>query len=146
VEDTRVDVTIDDADDKDDKLAKKERPVWLVESTITQNVVLEVNFSPGNAHYLKLNFVFLQPDVTETIEITTTEKTKGQEDIMSVLLANEKKQGSFSGAATNQRQDGSGSDMSGDEDAARNLGMPTNLLTDGQHFIFMFVWIFKTLF
>jgi hypothetical protein len=44
VEDTRVDVTIDDADEKDDKAAKKERPVWLVESTITQNVVLEVNF------------------------------------------------------------------------------------------------------
>jgi hypothetical protein len=43
VEDTRVDVTIDDADDKDDKAAKKERPVWLVESTITQNVVLEVS-------------------------------------------------------------------------------------------------------
>jgi hypothetical protein len=51
---------------------------------------------------------------------------------MSVLLANEKKQGSFSGAAGSQRQDGSGSDMSGDEGAVRNLGMPTNLLTDGE--------------
>lgn len=54
---------------------------------------------------------------------------------MSVLLANEKKQGSFSGGAGNQKQDGSGSDMSGDEGAARSLGMPSNLLTDGQNFI-----------
>ena len=85
--------------------------------------------------------MFLQPDATETIEIATTEKTKGQEDIMSVLLANEmKKQGSFSGAASNQKQDGSGSEMSGDEDAARNLGMPTNILTDGQHFIYRLAW------
>lgn len=43
MEDTRVDVTIDDAEEVD-KTAKKERPVWLVESTITQNVVLEVSF------------------------------------------------------------------------------------------------------
>jgi len=43
VEDTRVDISIDDNEDKDDKTAKKERPVWLVESTITQNVVLEVS-------------------------------------------------------------------------------------------------------
>lgn len=90
--------------------------------------------------------MFLQPDATETIEISTTEKTKGQEDIMSVLLANEKKQGSFSGATGNQRQDGSGSDMSGDEGAARNLGMPTNLLTDGPNFIFISAWILKNLF
>ncbi|XP_059475678.1 general transcription factor IIE subunit 1 [Neocloeon triangulifer] len=108
VEEARVDVSIDDNEDKNDKANKKERPVWLVESTITQNVVLE-------------------PDANEVVEPTTTEKVKGQEDIMSVLLANEKKSDSYSQA---QKPDDSGSDMSGDEGASRSLGMPTNLLND----------------
>ncbi|CAB3361909.1 Hypothetical predicted protein [Cloeon dipterum] len=109
VDETRVDISIDDNEDKVDKTNKKERPVWLVESTITQNVVLE-------------------PDVTETIEPFTNEKVKGQEDIMSVLLANEKKPDSYN--VHGQKQEDSGSEASGDESAMRSLGMPTNLLND----------------
>ncbi|CAG9560379.1 unnamed protein product [Danaus chrysippus] len=74
VEETRVDITIGDADRTDTTAARKERPVWMVESTITTGEQSESSLVSGEVE----RSTGKQPA-----------KEKG-DDIMSVLLAHEK--------------------------------------------------------
>ncbi|KAJ0179950.1 hypothetical protein K1T71_004541 [Dendrolimus kikuchii] len=81
VEETRVDVTIGEADDAADAaLHRKERPVWMVESTISANDQSDSVHSTDAA---------LEKAASNASNIKATGKEKN-DDIMSVLLAHEK--------------------------------------------------------
>lgn len=91
VEETRVDVTIGEADNANDTSAlRKERPVWMVESTIVTNDQSDSVHSTDAA-------------LEKAASNASSAKTAGKEktdDIMSVLLAHEK-QNTGNNAATN---------------------------------------------
>ncbi|CAH2236979.1 general transcription factor IIE subunit 1 [Pararge aegeria] len=81
VEETRVDVTIGDADNASDSATqRKERPVWMVESTIVTNDQGDSVHSTDAA---------LEKAASNAANTKTTGKEKN-DDIMSVLLAHEK--------------------------------------------------------
>ncbi|PSN30913.1 General transcription factor IIE subunit 1 [Blattella germanica] len=112
VEETRVDVTIGDDNVQDQTTSRKERPIWMTESTIiTQDSVM--NAAPSAS-------------LVPSLETPSNEKigaaAKTQDDIMSVLLAHEKRGGSALGStaaavkAVIPGQKDSGSESSGDED------------------------------
>ncbi|XP_071455333.1 general transcription factor IIE subunit 1 [Hetaerina americana] len=90
VEETRVDVTIGDDNTADTAAAaRKERPIWMVESTIISDNN-DMN-GPASGSLLMQN--------TDT-QPSTDQKpgNKNAEDIMSVLLAHEKRAGATSGS------------------------------------------------
>ncbi|KAM3962890.1 transcription factor IIEalpha [Aphomia sociella] len=90
VEETRVDVTIGEADNSNDAAAlRKERPVWMVESTIVTNDQGDSVHSTDAA---------LEKAASNASNAKTTGKEKN-DDIMSVLLAHEKQ--NTGGSATN---------------------------------------------
>lgn len=110
VEETRVDVTIGDEAIKDNQTARKERPIWMTESTI---------ITPDSS----MNDIPISNMGMETpTEKVSSSVGKGQEDIMSVLLAHEKRGGGSSLAtaaavkAVIPGQNDSGSDSSAEED------------------------------
>ncbi|XP_046960884.1 general transcription factor IIE subunit 1 [Vanessa cardui] len=81
VEETRVDVTIGDADAAaDPSTLRKERPVWMVESTIVANDQSDSVHSTDAA---------LEKAASNAANTKTAGKEKN-DDIMSVLLAHEK--------------------------------------------------------
>nr|CAD7398202.1 unnamed protein product [Timema poppensis] len=101
VEETRVDVSIRDQDIPEERSARKERPIWMTESTVlaqTGSMQDDAESAP----------VVEQP--------TDKATTKGHEDIMSVLLAHEKPSLGNMAAAVKAVQGDSGSDASADED------------------------------
>ncbi|OAD60521.1 General transcription factor IIE subunit 1 [Eufriesea mexicana] len=91
VEDTRVDVTIGD-DSIDDNAAnrRKERPIWMMEST-----VINSDSQPDGVNTQEN----ILDKAAATATNTTSTNNKQGEDIMSVLLAHEKKGGTNSAAA-----------------------------------------------
>ncbi|XP_047527306.1 general transcription factor IIE subunit 1 [Vanessa atalanta] len=90
VEETRVDVTIGDADAAaDPSTLRKERPVWMVESTIVTNDQSDSVHSTDAA---------LEKAASNAANTKTAGKEKN-DDIMSVLLAHEKQ--NTGNAATN---------------------------------------------
>lgn len=96
VEETRVDVTIGDDNSNVEVTNRKEAPIWMMESTVLTNDV-----QPDNK----------QPDVIETPSDTTA--SGKNDDIMSVLLAHEKKgTNPVANALNSMQQD---SDSSSDE-------------------------------
>ncbi|KAH9644251.1 hypothetical protein HF086_003750 [Spodoptera exigua] len=91
VEETRVDVTIGEADNATDTSAlRKERPVWMVESTIVTNDQSDSVHSTDAA---------LEKAASNASNAKNAGKEKN-DDIMSVLLAHEK-QNTGNNAATN---------------------------------------------
>ncbi|KAJ8871212.1 hypothetical protein PR048_027518 [Dryococelus australis] len=99
VEETRVDVSIRDKEFKEEPSARKEKPVWMTESTIiTESSGMNEEVSP--------------PTTDAVVEKVGA---KSQEDIMSVLLAHEKPVSSTA-AAVKAVQAESGSEASGDDD------------------------------
>ncbi|XP_004931875.1 general transcription factor IIE subunit 1 isoform X1 [Bombyx mori] len=81
VEETRVDVTIgDDKPARDAGALRKERPVWMVESTIASNEQSDSAHSTDAA---------LEKAASTAASVKTAGKEKN-DDIMSVLLAHEK--------------------------------------------------------
>ncbi|XP_035722579.1 general transcription factor IIE subunit 1-like [Vespa mandarinia] len=89
VEDTRVDVTIGDESSEDNAAnRRKERPIWMMESTV-------INADGSQADGINTQETILDK-AAATATNTTTTNTKQGEDIMSVLLAHEKKGGTNS--------------------------------------------------
>ncbi|XP_012216182.2 general transcription factor IIE subunit 1 [Linepithema humile] len=88
VEDTRVDVTIGD-ESPDDNIAnhRKERPIWMIEST--------VHNADGSQPDVNTQESILDKAAATATNTSTTNNKQG-EDIMSVLLAHEKKGGTNS--------------------------------------------------
>lgn len=86
VEDTRVDVTIGDEITDDSATRRKERPIWMMESTV-MNDNSEVDVGSTQ------NSILDKAAATATTTTTTSSNHKQGEDIMSVLLAHEKKGG-----------------------------------------------------
>lgn len=106
VEETRVDVSIGEPGPEQKTTVRKERPVWMTESTVVTD---------------RMNDIGVTNNMTTDITTVPSERpqTKDKEDIMSVLLAHERRGGSSAAAASavNSVVQGaaSGSDSSGDE-------------------------------
>ncbi|XP_015119582.1 general transcription factor IIE subunit 1 [Diachasma alloeum] len=83
VEDTRVDVTIGDESTDDSANKRKERPIWMMESTVI-NDNSELDNGANQDSIL---------DKAAATATNTNSNHKQGEDIMSVLLAHEKKGG-----------------------------------------------------
>ncbi|XP_071857923.1 transcription factor IIEalpha [Bombus fervidus] len=117
VEDTRVDVTIGD-DSIDDNAAnrRKERPIWMMEST-----VINSDSQPDGVN--------TQENILDKAAATATNTTsinnKQGEDIMSVLLAHEKKGGTNSAAAIKSVLPQESSDSSDNEEVAEMQAIDT---------------------
>ncbi|KAG7199065.1 hypothetical protein KM043_017967 [Ampulex compressa] len=111
VEDTRVDVTIGD-ESADDNAAnrRKERPIWMMEST-----VLNADGSQPDGVNTQENIL---DKAAATATNTTTVNNKQGEDIMSVLLAHEKKGSTNSAAAVKAVLPQESSDSSDNEEVA----------------------------
>ncbi|KAL0100042.1 hypothetical protein PUN28_019485 [Cardiocondyla obscurior] len=109
VEDTRVDVTIgDESPDDSASNHRKERPIWMMESTVI------------NADGSQPDGVNTQDSILDkaaaTATISTTTNNKQGEDIMSVLLAHEKKGGTNSAASIKAALPQESSDSSDNEE------------------------------
>ncbi|XP_017875725.1 general transcription factor IIE subunit 1 isoform X2 [Ceratina calcarata] len=90
VEDTRVDVTIgDESVDENAANRRKERPIWMMEST-----VINSDSQPDGVNTQEN----ILDKAAATATNTTSTNNKQGEDIMSVLLAHEKKGGTNSTA------------------------------------------------
>ncbi|PNF40977.1 General transcription factor IIE subunit 1 [Cryptotermes secundus] len=107
VEEARVDVMIGDEGIQDQTAFRKERPIWMTESTIiSQDTVM--NATPMGS-------------LVPGLETSNTDKAnagaKSQEDIMSVLLAHEKRSSTAAAVkAVIPGQNDSASESSADED------------------------------
>uniref|UniRef100_A0A1B6KQ19 General transcription factor IIE subunit 1 n=1 Tax=Graphocephala atropunctata TaxID=36148 RepID=A0A1B6KQ19_9HEMI len=113
VQEARVDVTIGE-EERSQEVAKKERPVWMVESTVITN-------DPQTEDLLGAS--------AEAEKSAVVKPGGGGEDIMSVLLAHERRGGSGGaavGAATKAilPQD-SNSESSDDDDAFKDITVPS---------------------
>ncbi|KOX77907.1 General transcription factor IIE subunit 1 [Melipona quadrifasciata] len=117
VEDTRVDVTIGD-DSIDDNAAnrRKERPIWMMEST-----VINTDSQPDGINAQEN----ILDKAAATATNTTTTNNKQGEDIMSVLLAHEKKGGTNSTAAIKSVLPQESSDSSDNEEVAEMQAIDT---------------------
>ncbi|XP_076166366.1 transcription factor IIEalpha [Ptiloglossa arizonensis] len=117
VEDTRVDVTIGD-ESTDDNAAnrRKERPIWMMEST-----VINSDSQPDGVN--------TQENILDKAAATATNTTmtnnKQGEDIMSVLLAHEKKGGTNAAAAIKSVLPQESSDSSDNEEVAEMQAIDT---------------------
>lgn len=121
VEETRVDITIGDADPTDNAAPKKERPIWMTTSTVISNEPDESN----DAEVLleKVAQTSSQANSWSTKTSTSTSKSKrDEENIMSVLLAHEKQTTKANTdavknlGATNQDSSGESSGEGDDDD------------------------------
>ncbi|KAL6422005.1 hypothetical protein ACFW04_010834 [Cataglyphis niger] len=92
VEETRVDITIGD-ESPDDNTAnhRKERPIWMMESTV-------INSDGSQPDGVNTQENILDKAATTATNTNTTNNKQG-DDIMSVLLAHEKKGGTNSAAS-----------------------------------------------
>ncbi|XP_014473928.1 PREDICTED: general transcription factor IIE subunit 1 isoform X1 [Dinoponera quadriceps] len=109
VEDTRVDVTIGD-ESPDDNAAnhRKERPIWMMESTV-------INADGSQSDGINTQESILDKAAATATNATTTNNKQG-DDIMSVLLAHEKKSGGNSAAAIKATLPQDSSDSSDNEE------------------------------
>lgn len=125
VEETRVDITIGESDTTD-TILKKERPIWMVESTVITNdpdqsndaeSILEQVAQTSNQSSVNL---WNSSNSTSTVTSTATPKNKkDNEDIMAVLLANEKQSTKATTDAVrnlNTNNNSSGGDSSDEDD------------------------------
>lgn len=112
LEETRVDITIGD-ETKDTSAKKKEQPVWLTESTIVTNNP-EIEFDAEIA-LEKVAQSSTQANSWQPAASSTSRKKETEENIMSVLLANEKQ---TSKANTDAVRNLNGNESSGGDSSA----------------------------
>lgn len=125
VEETRVDITIGESDTTD-TILKKERPIWMVESTVITNdpdqsndaeSILEQVAQTSSQSSVNL---WNSSNASSTVTSTATPKNKkDNEDIMAVLLANEKQSTKATTDAVrnlNTNNNSSGGDSSDEDD------------------------------
>uniref|UniRef100_A0A1L8DH09 General transcription factor IIE subunit 1 n=1 Tax=Nyssomyia neivai TaxID=330878 RepID=A0A1L8DH09_9DIPT len=103
VEETRVNVTIG-AEVTDSETKRKDRPVWMTESTVLND------YDNQNSSDSLLE----RPNVVTTTGASTGRARKEGDDIMSVLLANEKQHGQNSTASAVRGLGMAGSSSGGD--------------------------------
>lgn len=101
-EEARIDITIGEEDTTDSNLHKKERPVWMVESTVVTNdddstseSLLEkvAQTSTQHSHSSAQASSMFSTNVAPTSSSTSasaSRKQKESEDVMAILLAHEK--------------------------------------------------------
>ncbi|XP_041771589.1 general transcription factor IIE subunit 1 [Anopheles merus] len=128
VEETRVDITIGDSDTIDTATQRKDRPVWMTESTVISN---DMDDNSVDAILEKAAFTSTQPpsgggsgaagtNSTTATNVISSRSRKDADDIMSVLLQHEKQ--SASSAANEavrglgQSNDGGNSSDTSDDD------------------------------
>lgn len=129
VEETRVDITIGESDTTD-TIQKKERPIWMVESTVITNdpdqsndaeSILEQVAQTSSQSSVNL---WNGSNASSTVTSTATPKNKkDNEDIMAVLLANEKQSTKATTDAVknlNTNNNSSGDDSSDDDKEIEN--------------------------
>lgn len=91
VEETRVDVSIGDSSDSIDSAPKKERPIWMVESTVITNDDDQTSESLlERVAQTSSQQVLTMPSASGATINHSSRHKKDNEDIMSVLLAHEK--------------------------------------------------------
>uniref|UniRef100_A0A023F9G6 General transcription factor IIE subunit 1 n=1 Tax=Triatoma infestans TaxID=30076 RepID=A0A023F9G6_TRIIF len=112
VEETRVDVTIGEAEEKTDVSARKEQPIWMVESTVITHNDPQTEALVG---------------VSAEAEKTIVNNPKNNDDIMSVLLAHEKRGDGTVSSASMKATHPDGSDSSDGEhskdDSPESIGV-----------------------
>ncbi|XP_034934737.1 general transcription factor IIE subunit 1 isoform X2 [Chelonus insularis] len=119
VEDTRVDVTIGDETTDDSATKRKERPIWMLESTVI-NDGTDVDGSNNQDNILD------KAAATATTTISTTNNK--QDDIMSVLLAHEKKGGTKTANAVKTVLPQDSSDSSDNEDGGEMQAVDAEIM------------------
>ncbi|XP_050682150.1 general transcription factor IIE subunit 1 [Leptidea sinapis] len=120
VEETRVDITIGDNDNASDGTTlRKERPVWMVESTIAANEQSDSVHSTDMA---------LEKAASSATNVKSSGKEK-TDDIMSVLLAHEKQNPGNTAASSLKGAEPESSDSSDNEskDPYNLTGEPTTV-------------------
>ncbi|XP_053675941.1 general transcription factor IIE subunit 1 [Anopheles nili] len=143
VEETRVDITIGDNDTLDTGTQRKDRPVWMTESTVISN---EMDENSVDAILEKAAYTSTQPPSVlgsggslgghnaTTNVMSSTRGRKDADDIMSVLLQHEKQ--SASNAANDavrglgRNNDGNSSDTSDDDRDIENAEIPSVEIMD----------------
>lgn len=117
VEETRVDITIGDADTTDAQAPKKERPVWMTTSTVISNEPDESNDAESLLEKVAQSS---QSNPWSNTNKSSSKNKKDEENIMSVLLAHEKQTSKANTDAVknlgSNNPDSSGGDSSGDDD------------------------------
>jgi transcription initiation factor TFIIE subunit alpha len=115
VEETRVDITIGGEDSTDNAVQKKEQPIWLTESTVVSN-------TPDNEFDVEVNLekVAHNSALGNSWKTDKRNKRETEENIKSLLLANEKQTSKATTDAVRglngNNGDSSGGDSSGDDD------------------------------
>uniref|UniRef100_A0A182QFA2 General transcription factor IIE subunit 1 n=1 Tax=Anopheles farauti TaxID=69004 RepID=A0A182QFA2_9DIPT len=138
VEETRVDITIGDSDTLDTSTQRKDRPVWMTESTVISN---DMDENSVDAILEKAAFTSSQASAlgsvssnSTTTNVISSRGRKDADDIMSVLLQHEKQ--SASNAASEavrglgQNNDGNSSDTSDDDRDIENAEIPSVEIMD----------------
>ncbi|XP_035906113.1 general transcription factor IIE subunit 1 [Anopheles stephensi] len=140
VEETRVDITIGDSDTLDTTTQRKDRPVWMTESTVISN---DMDDNSVDAILEKAAFTSTQPtsigsggtgNNSTTTNVMSSRGRKDADDIMSVLLQHEKQ--SANSAANEavrglgQNNDGNSSDTSDDDQDIENAEIPSVEIMD----------------
>ncbi|KAL1397439.1 hypothetical protein pipiens_009762 [Culex pipiens pipiens] len=133
VEETRVDVTIGDNDTTENTTQRKDRPVWMTESTVITN---DADENSVESILEKAAFTSTQPPAVSnntTVISSARSRNKDTDDIMSVLLQHEKQS---SHSATTDALKGlanegnSSNDSSDDEKEIDNTEVPTVEIMD----------------
>uniref|UniRef100_A0A182NK98 General transcription factor IIE subunit 1 n=1 Tax=Anopheles dirus TaxID=7168 RepID=A0A182NK98_9DIPT len=140
VEETRVDITIGDNDTLDTATQRKDRPVWMTESTVISNdmddnsvdaILEKAAFSSSQAS--ALGSAGGMGSNSTTTNVMSTRGRKDADDIMSVLLQHEKQSASNAAneavRALGQNNDNS-SDTSDDDRDIENAEIPSVEIMD----------------
>ncbi|XP_055382497.1 general transcription factor IIE subunit 1 [Condylostylus longicornis] len=119
VEETRVDVNVSGENDATDStIARKDRPIWMTESTVITN-----DDSVSSDSILEQAAqTAMQSNTTTTIN--SNNRRKENEDIMSVLLQHEKQTGKNNNSFKGLTSRNNSSDSSDDEKDIENTEIP----------------------
>jgi transcription initiation factor TFIIE subunit alpha len=119
VEETRVDITIGDADPADSAAPQKERPVWMTTSTVVGSNEAEEQNDAESLLEKVAQTSSQSNSAWPSAKTSSGRNKKDEENIMSVLLAHEKQTTKANTDAVknlNTNPDSSGGDSSGDDD------------------------------
>lgn len=122
-EEAKVNVTIGETDIVDPNTQKKERPVWMTESTVVTKDSEPLSLDEVSSTATKTNLWH----APSSIPISSKNKKEAEENIMSVLLAHEKQTSKANNEAVrniNNPDESSGGDSSGDDDEIDRTEIP----------------------
>lgn len=123
-EEARVDITIGDENTHQNEVVRKERPIWMLESTVITN---------DNSNSDMLGATSNPDAILESAaqsSIATNTATKASDDIMSVLLAHEKKSGNQQGGNQGMLKGTGAEESDSSEDELNEVGNSLQAITD----------------